>query len=89
MISPDLVPGGGIDGLRTYPRRNAESLPCAACAKPMRAVRLEGVEIDRCYQDELIWFDPAELDRVLASAIERIEERRGWLARLLDHLYAN
>jgi Zn-finger nucleic acid-binding protein len=89
MISPDLVPGGGADGLPTYPRRNAQVLPCAACGKPMRPVRLQGVEIDRCYQDEMIWFDPDELDQVLTSAIERMDTRRSWIGRLLDRLYAN
>ena len=47
--------------LLATPERTGDRLPCPACDKPMSPVSLRGVEIDRCYHDQLLWFDPTEL----------------------------
>lgn len=65
------------------------ALICAACGQPMRAVELHGVALDRCYRDELIWFDAAELDELLDAVIEDAEARRSWHQKLRDLLFAN
>lgn len=70
-VAPDLRPEGGVEDLPTRGRRSAEALPCAMCEEPMAAVFLGGVELDRCYDDELVWFDGGELQRVLAVAREQ------------------
>ena len=89
-LAPELVPRGGIDGVFTPARRSAgRKLPCAACGRAMRPVSLQDVELDRCHDDDLIWFDAQALDRVLDAVIERHDASRGWLQRLLDFVFAN
>lgn len=43
--------------------------PCAVCAKPMQAVSLSTVALDRC-ADHGVWFDATELAAVLKHAKE-------------------
>jgi Zn-finger nucleic acid-binding protein len=89
-IAPELVPRGGIDGVFTPSRRSAtRKLPCAACGRAMRPVSLQDVELDRCHDDDLIWFEADALDRVLDAVIERHDAERGWLQRLRDFVFAN
>ena len=64
-------------------------LICAACGQPMRPVALQGVALDRCDKDQLVWFDATELDRVIDGAIADHEARKGWAKRLRDLLFAN
>lgn len=45
----------------------AEALPCPVCATAMRAWKVRGVVIDRCDLHG-VWFDHAELDRVIERA---------------------
>jgi len=89
VIAPDLLPVGGVAGLTTRARRSATTLPCPACAAPMEPVFLGGVDVDRCYHDELIWFDDVELDRVLDIArAQRDERHQSWLGKLAAVLFA-
>jgi Zn-finger nucleic acid-binding protein len=82
-LAPELVP----DIATTT--RPGHALLCPACRKPMSPVALRGVAIDRCYQDQLLWFDATELDRVLDAVLEDQDAQRGWLERLRDLLFAN
>jgi Zn-finger nucleic acid-binding protein len=45
----------------------AEALPCPACHTAMRAWNVRGIVIDRC-DVHGVWFDHAELDRVIERA---------------------
>jgi Zn-finger nucleic acid-binding protein len=88
VIAPDLLPAGGVAGLTTLGRRSASTLTCPACGAPMEPVFLGGVDVDRCYHDELIWFDDIELDRVLDIARAQREARhQSWLGRLAAALF--
>ena len=50
---------------------------------------LGGVELDRCFVDEVFWFDAREHEAVLATATAQHAERtRPWLARYLRDLFA-
>lgn len=73
-------------GARTTSDR---ALICAACGQPMRPVELHGVALDRCYRDELIWFDADKLDELLDAVIEDADARRSWHQKLRDLLFAN
>ncbi len=75
-IAPDLLPPDGVRGLPTLGRRDGDRLPCAVCGEPMAPVFLGGMELDRCYADEQIWFDVNELDHVLDAATEQYATRR-------------
>jgi len=83
-IAPDLLPPDGVRGLSTLGRRNGDRLPCAVCGQLMEPVFLGGMELDRCYTDEQIWFDVNELDQVLDAATEQYATRhaRGALTNL-------
>jgi len=86
-VAPDLAPDGMVTALPTIGRKSREpALPCASCGAGMEPVFLGGVELDRCYHDELFWFDPGELARVLAVAQKQKDARESWLARLLGHI---
>jgi Zn-finger nucleic acid-binding protein len=88
VIAPDLLPAGGVAGLTTLGRRSATTLTCPVCGAPMDPVFLGGVDVDRCYHDELIWFDDVELDRVLDIARAQREARhQSWLGRLAAALF--
>ena len=89
VIAPDLLPAGGVTGLTTRARRSATTLSCPACSAPMEPVFLGGVDVDRCYHDELIWFDDVELDRVLDIArAQRDQRHQSWLGKLAAALFA-
>ena len=85
-VVPDH-PGQLLD-LRDRPP-NETPLFCPACGQPMRPVELQGVALDRCEQDQLLWFDATELDRVIDGAIADHESRKGWARKLRDLLFAN
>ena len=88
VIAPDLLPPEGVAGILTRARRSATTLTCPACGAPMEPVFLGGVDVDRCYHDQLIWFDDLELDRVLATARSQREARdQTWLQRLISVLF--
>ena len=48
-------------------RDKRDALPCAACSQPMETLLLFEVPVDRC-RAHGVWFDPGELDQVLAAA---------------------
>ena len=83
--APELVPKGGAGGLTTLGRRTvAPLLACSVCGAPMEPVFLGGVDVDRCFHDELIWFDRGELALVVDVARDQHREReQSWLVRLL------
>lgn len=89
VVAPDLVPAGeGVHGITTLGRRSPTTLPCGVCGAPMEPVFLGGIGVDRCYHDELVWFDGGELDLVLTVAHEQHGERtKSWLARMMARLF--
>jgi Zn-finger nucleic acid-binding protein len=88
-VVPELVPHG-TTRLDTPTRAPHEAaLICAACGQPMTPVELHGVKLDRCYKDQLVWFDATELDKVIDIAIADQEARKGWTQKLRDLLFAN
>jgi Zn-finger nucleic acid-binding protein len=86
-LVPELATAGVVE---TSARATSErALICAACGQPMTPVQLHGVPLDRCYRDELIWFDADKLDRLLDAVIADAEARKGWAQKLRDLLFAN
>lgn len=49
------------------PRANDQVRACAVCSKPMQAVSLGTVALDRC-ADHGVWFDPEELASLMKQA---------------------
>ena len=89
-VAPSLLVNRGVDGLATPPRSPSQPpVICAACGQPTKPVTFHGVDLDRCFKDELVWFDATELDRVLDAAIADHDSRKSWIERLRDLLYAN
>jgi len=89
VIAPELMPEGGTSGVSTIARRTRDApVPCGACGQPMDAVFLGGVAVDRCYSDEMFWFDATELERVLSSAAGQRDERSAsWTKKLVRWLF--
>lgn len=83
--APELVPPAGVGGMTTLGRRtHSPLLDCSLCGGPMEPVFLGGVEVDRCYHDEVMWFDAGELALVVDVARDQhLERERSWLVRLL------
>jgi Zn-finger nucleic acid-binding protein len=88
-VAPELAPDGPITDLTTIGRRTtAAPLACPACASLLEPVFLGGVEVDRCYHDQLLWFDAGELPWVLDIARERHDATADpWLVRVMRHLF--
>src|SRR5262245_51564929 len=75
LTAPELMPKAGASGLTTLGRRTvAPLLDCSVCGGPMEPVFLGGVDVDRCYHDELIWFDRGELALVVDVARDQHHE---------------
>ena len=70
-------------------RSQPEALTCATCRRPMHPVALAGVRVARCEADDQLWFEAAELERVVELASRRHQSQRSWLARLFSHLFAS
>jgi len=89
-IAPDLLPAEGARSISTPLRASrGPALACPICAATLSPVFLGGVELDRCFVDEVFWFDVREHDAVLATAAAQHAERtRPWLARYLRDLFA-
>ena len=83
--APDLAPRSTVTGLSTLARRTvAPLLDCSVCGAAMEPVFLGGVDVDRCYHDELLWFDRGELALVVDVAQDQHRARaQSWLVRLL------
>ena len=60
---------GSLVTLSWQPRAGGDHRICPYCAQEMLAVSLVGVELDRCAAHG-VWFDSAELERVLASVAQ-------------------
>src|SRR5262249_33601391 len=82
-VAPELVDGDVLD-LPTIGRRTvAPALPCSVCGGDLEPVFLGGVELDRCYHDQLVWFDRGELALVLETArTQKSDRETPWLRRL-------
>lgn len=88
-IAPDLAPAGrrAVDLTTLGRRSDAPLVPCGACGADMEPVFLGGVDVDRCYHDQLLWFDVGEHQRTLDRAQDQHARRhRSWLGRWLDGL---
>jgi hypothetical protein len=86
-VAPKLLPDGGARGISTIGRRTTAPLSaCPTCAAPMEPVFLGGVELDRCYHDEQLWFDRGEIGRVVDRAREQAPAL-GVFATLLRRLF--
>jgi Zn-finger nucleic acid-binding protein len=58
-----LVPNS--DRLWTkFPNQEAAQIRCPMCGEPMTAILIAGVELDRCDDDFVIWFDRVELAKL-------------------------
>jgi Zn-finger nucleic acid-binding protein len=56
-----------VVSLPWQPRDRDGDRPCAVCAKPMQAVSLGTVALDRC-PEHGVWFDPEELASLMKQA---------------------
>lgn len=56
-----------MESLPWQPRELDQERACAVCQKPMQAVSLGTVALDRC-ADHGVWFDPEELASVMKQA---------------------
>jgi Zn-finger nucleic acid-binding protein len=88
LIAPDISEEV-IHDVMTARRSRAAVIACPSCSRPMQPIALGGVHVARCDVDDQIWFDPRELDRVIARAGARHQSQRSWLARLFSHLFAS
>jgi len=88
VIAPDLMPRSSGRTLKTLARRTAlPLLPCPRCAAPMEPVFVGGIDADRCYHDDHVWFDASEHAVVLDRAREQYAARNPTLfARLWNAL---
>ncbi len=73
--------------------KEPQARACAVCAKPMQAVSLGAVALDRC-ADHGVWFDASELAAVLKHAKEfkadpskRPDDHREGLLAVLARLF--
>ena len=62
---------------------------CPASNEKMTPVSLLDVPVDRCAKDDLVWFDPEELEAAIRSVIAEDDARKGWYRKLRELLFAN
>lgn len=55
--------------------------PCPACTKPMTSFDLAPLQLDRCAEDGLVWFDHDELRRLAGNL-----NNATWVQRFLDRV---
>ena len=67
----------------------APAASCPTCRRPMHLVALCGVLVARCDDDDQIWLDAAQFERVVEGAGARHQWLRSWLTRLFSHLFAS
>jgi Zn-finger nucleic acid-binding protein len=76
--------------LELQPRStSAPPRACPACNEKMIAMTLVGVHVDRCAKDDLVWFDPQELEATISSVIAEHDASKGWYRKLRELLFAN
>jgi len=81
-----------VDGHDTHelsPRVTAQVRVCPACNDRMSPATMVDVAVDRCAKDNLVWFDPQELEAAIHSVIAEQDARKGWMQKLRDLLFAN
>lgn len=85
-IAPELAPDGHVVDVPTLGRRSGEPLlVCSICGDSLEPVFLGGIDVDRCYRDQVIWFDRGELARVLDRASGQHDAKRmSWLRKLFE-----
>lgn len=81
---PSLLPIELVPRPTTTPAR-----PCPACNEKMATASLLGVPVDRCTKDDLVWFDPQELETTITTVIAHDDARKGWYRKLRELLFAN
>ncbi|MBA2542401.1 MAG: zf-TFIIB domain-containing protein [Deltaproteobacteria bacterium] len=75
VVAPSLLPDSAVRTISTLGRRtSAPLLSCPTCGAAMEPVFLGGVDLDRCYHDEQLWFDRGEPDRVFAQACKQEDD---------------
>ena len=94
LLAPDMsdeVVRDVMTARRSRPSVVSRAAPvaCPWCRRPMKPVAMGGVRVARCDDDDQIWFDAAELDRIIDQAGRRHRSQRSWLARLFAHLFAS
>jgi Zn-finger nucleic acid-binding protein len=84
-IDPELAPDGHVVDVPTLGRRSNEPLlACSICGDSLEPVFLGGIDVDRCYRDEVVWFDRGELASVFDRALaQHSEQHVSWLRKLL------
>ncbi len=85
-VAPDLVATEGKTTVETTTRTSGKAVPCPACTTPMTPVSFEIFEIDRCFEDDLLWFDDWEHVSVMSAAHNAEKHQR--LRELLKVLLA-
>lgn len=71
------------------PRASRAERACPACNAKMTPVTLLRVPVDRCTKDDLVWFDPDELETTIQTVIAEDDARKGWYRKLRELLFAN
>jgi len=66
-IDADLLDDTEIRDLDTEPRIADTVVVCPICASPFEPVLLQGIALERCRQDEVLWFDGWEALEMLAK----------------------
>jgi Transcription factor zinc-finger len=94
LLAPDIsdeVIRDVMTARRSRAGRRAGSavVSCPTCRRPMHHVAMGGVRVARCDADDQIWFDAAELERIVELAGARHQSQRSWLAKLFSHLFAS
>lgn len=75
--------------LDMQPRASQAPRLCPACNEKMTAMTLVGVPVERCAKDDLVWFDPEELEATINSVIAEDDARKGWYRKFRELLFAN
>jgi Zn-finger nucleic acid-binding protein len=68
---------------------SAPPRPCPACNEKMSPKMLYGVTVELCVKDDLVWFDPEELEATITTVIAADDARKGWYRKFRELLFAN
>jgi Zn-finger nucleic acid-binding protein len=86
-VSDDVIRDAMTARRKLAARRSRGVVSCATCRRPMHQVAMGGVRVARCDADDQLWFDAADLARIVE--LTSAHAQRSWLARLLSHLFAS
>jgi Zn-finger nucleic acid-binding protein len=85
-LAPELLRDGRGPVTLTNERRPVTApVPCPACGDAMDRVLMGHVDIDRCFRDDMLWFDDWEHVAVVAATRDR--DKHHWLRALLATLF--